>query len=288
MAWQRKVPFGYEIQNGILRSHPEEANAVKYIFSQYLTGASYQAIADAMAQQGIRYHQHTAEWNKNMVKRILENRKYIGADDYPRIIPDSDFLTAQLQRAERSTYAPLPNAIRPICHKIVCAACGVKMLRDTKSHGRAHWRCQNPDCKQMVAINDDSLRKLVDQQLQKLTQLPHLLAIPEPQKATLSADDIRLQNELTHALNRGSESHEYIKTLAFTAATQRYERLLDPTPAYELEQLKMQLEQGNVDDEAIQRLLDTAVRTIRLSPDKNVELELVNGKITPEKDVQSA
>ena len=68
MAWQRKIPFGYLIRDGLIQSHPQEADAVRYIFGQYLAGASLLTIAEDMTRRGIRYHQHTAEWNKNMVK----------------------------------------------------------------------------------------------------------------------------------------------------------------------------------------------------------------------------
>ena len=63
MAWQRKIPFGYMIEGGVTQPHPREADAVRYIFGQYLAGASLLAIAEDMTRQGIRYHQHTAEWN---------------------------------------------------------------------------------------------------------------------------------------------------------------------------------------------------------------------------------
>ena len=39
MAWQRKIPFGYLIRDGLIQSHPQEANAVRYIYGQYLAGA---------------------------------------------------------------------------------------------------------------------------------------------------------------------------------------------------------------------------------------------------------
>ena len=98
MAWQRKIPFGYMIEGGRVRPHPQESDAVRYIFGQYLAGASLLTIAERMAERGPRYHQHTAEWNKHMVKRILENTKYIGVDGYPRLVSDGDFAAAQGQR----------------------------------------------------------------------------------------------------------------------------------------------------------------------------------------------
>ena len=82
MAWQRKTPFGYMIQNGEIIRHPQERGAVRDIFARYLLGESYSQIAGEMERLGIRYHQHTPQWNKHMVKRILENERYLGAGGY--------------------------------------------------------------------------------------------------------------------------------------------------------------------------------------------------------------
>ena len=64
------------IRDGLIQQHPQEADAVRYIYGQYLAGASLLTIAENMTRQGVRYHQRTAEWNKNMVKRILENARW--------------------------------------------------------------------------------------------------------------------------------------------------------------------------------------------------------------------
>ncbi len=252
---------------------------MKYIFGQYLAGASLLAIAEAMARQGIRYHQHTSQWNKNMVKRVLENTKYTGMDGWPRLISDEDFTTVQRQRTQRNTYAPLAAEIQPIQGKIICAQCGSRMARGTRSHGKVHWKCQNPDCGQSASLSDGPLSQSVDERLRELVQAPHLLTAPEPRRAAPTMDAIRLQNELTVALNRCSESAEYIKKLALSLAAQRYKSLPDPTPAHELEQLRARLERGPADAATLADLLNTAVRAVRLTPDRCVELELVNGTI---------
>ena len=288
MAWQRKIPFGYMIRGGVVQPHPQEADTVRYIFGQYWAGASLLAIAGDMTRQGVRYHQHTAEWNKNMVKRILENAKYVGADGWPRLVSDEDFTAVRRQRDQRNTYSPLADAIRPIQDKTVCARCGGRMTRGTRSHGRVHWKCQNPECGQSVSISDEALSQLVDGRLRELAQAPHLLTAPEPQRAAPDIDAIRLQNELTMAFNR-DEAPGYIKTLVLANAAQRYGQLPDPTPAHRLEQLRARLEQGPADADTLSDLLSTAVRAVRLGPDKTVELELVNGTvITEEKEEQSA
>ena len=61
MAWQRKTPFGYMIQNGEIICHPQESGAVRDIFARYLRGESYSQIAGGMERLGIRYHQHTPD-----------------------------------------------------------------------------------------------------------------------------------------------------------------------------------------------------------------------------------
>ncbi len=45
-----------------------------------------------------------AVWNKNMVCRVLENKKYIGENGYPQIITAEDFEQAAYIKVERNTY----------------------------------------------------------------------------------------------------------------------------------------------------------------------------------------
>jgi len=289
MAWQRKIPFGYMIRGGVIQPHTQEADAVRYIFGQYLAGASLLMIAEEMTKHRIRYHQHTAQWNKCMVKRILENRKYVGADDWPQLVSDEGFAAVQRQKSDRNTYAPLAADIRPIQGKTVCALCGDRMERGTRSHGRVQWKCQDPDCGQRVSLSDEVLTQLVDGRLRAAAQAPSLLTPPEPRQTAPDIDTIRLQNELTMALNRGTEKPEYIKALILDAAAQRYARLPDPTPAHELERLRERLEHDPADEDTLADMLTTAVRAIRLTPDKKVEVELINGAIiTEEKEAQGA
>lgn len=287
MAWQRKIPFGYMIQGGIVQPHPQEADAVRAIFNQYLAGASYLTIAEGMAKEGLRYHRHTSVWNKHMVKRILENTKYIGTDGWPSLVSNEDFAAARHQKQERNTYAPLPEHIQPLQSKAVCVCCGCRMIRKTRAHGRVYWRCEDPECGQVVTISDESLAQQVAKRLHDLPQAPHLLTTPVPQRTALTIDAIRLQNELTMALNRGSESVEYIKTLALAAAAQRYGQRPDPTPAHQMDELRERLEQGPATADTLAELLSTAVKAVRLTSSGEIELELINGTIiTDEKEGQ--
>lgn len=69
----RKVLYGYQIQNGTLEIVPEEQRTVSMVFTLYNAGASYQAISDALNRQGVPYCREVPLWNKHKVKRLLEN-----------------------------------------------------------------------------------------------------------------------------------------------------------------------------------------------------------------------
>lgn len=279
MAWQRKIPFGYQMHGGEIQLHPQEAETVRTIFTRYLAGASLLTIAESLTKHGPRYHEHTPEWNKHMVKRILENPKYIGGQGHPQIVSDEDFLAVQLRKADCTRPVSRSAEIVPVLDKMVCAMCGSPMRRDTRTHGRPRWQCQNPDCRQTVFISDEALSGQVAQRLRELAQVPHLLPVPPVNQAVPSTDTVRLQNELTLALNRNSESPEYIKALALAAAAQRYDQLTDPTPAYEFQQLLTRTETSPDDADTLADLLSMAVQSVRLKPDKTIELELTNSQI---------
>ena len=283
MAWQRKTPFGYMVQGGETVLCPVEADAVQSIFTRYLAGASYSRIAEEMSRGNIPYHQHTRQWNKHMVKRILENGKYLGTGGYPRLVSDEDFLAVQLQREDKTDYAPCPAGLRPIREKAVCAVCGSKITRDTKSHGRPRWVC--PDCGAIVRISDEAVQRLVSQRLRQLVDAPDLLTPPPTPEAVPSLDALRIQNELNLCFNRSDINPDYMKTLIFAAAAEQYAVLPDLTPVHDMEVLRDRLKTGCVNDSDLQELLAKAVKAVRIGGQDYIELELTNGTMIRKEQV---
>ena len=101
MLKNRNIPFGYCIVNGKYALNTTEAEAVKQIFEQYISGKSLKTIA---AEMQIPYNSGKPDWNKNMVCRVIENTKYIGNGGFPKIISNEDFNRAAEIKAERNTY----------------------------------------------------------------------------------------------------------------------------------------------------------------------------------------
>ena len=101
MQKNRIIPFGYCVINGKYALNICESEAVKKIFSDYIGGKSLKTIA---AEMQIQYNANKIAWNKNMVSRVLENRKYIGENGYPQIVTEEEFEQAVQIRTERTTY----------------------------------------------------------------------------------------------------------------------------------------------------------------------------------------
>ena len=101
MLKNRNIPFGYCMINGKYVLNAAEADAVRKIFTRYISGGSLTKIATEM---DVPYNTDKAVWNKNMVSRVLENKKYLGESGYPKIITDWEFEQAAQKKADRTTY----------------------------------------------------------------------------------------------------------------------------------------------------------------------------------------
>ena len=278
MAWQRKTPFGYMIQNGETIICPVEADAVRSIFTHYLAGASYAKIAEEMSRGSIPYHQHTSKWNKHMVKRILENGRYLGTEVYPRLVSDEDFLAVQLQREDKTDYVPCPASLYPIREKAVCAVCGGRIVRNTKTLGRPRWVCADPNCGAIVRISDDAIQERISERLHQLAEVPALLTLPPMPAAAPSTDALHIQNEINLCFNRTDINSDYMKALIFAVAAEQYAVLPDLTPAHDIEELQERLEARPAGESDLQELLAKAVKAVRIGGQDYIELELTNGQ----------
>lgn len=102
MASNRKQPFGYKLEKGVVINHPIEHSEVQYIYVEYEQGATFQMLADEMQKKGIPYDGNKP-WNKNMIARILADPRYIGMDGYPKLITDRQFYAVAERREKRNT-----------------------------------------------------------------------------------------------------------------------------------------------------------------------------------------
>ncbi len=91
---KRKLPFGYQLSNGKICTHPQEARIVQNIFERYIAGESFQELTAFLRDCGICYADGKL-WNKNMVARILDDPRYLGKDVFPQLIDQTQFRSAK-------------------------------------------------------------------------------------------------------------------------------------------------------------------------------------------------
>ena len=86
------TPFGYEIVNGKVEVHKQEAKQLKLLIKSYLSGKS---LADAAKESSInRTH--------GGITRILTDERYLGNEMFPRLISKSQFEQLQEERFKRA------------------------------------------------------------------------------------------------------------------------------------------------------------------------------------------
>ena len=97
---KRRQPFGYQIRGGYVIVNDSEADIVKYIFRAYIGGSSFNDIKSSLLNQPVAYDVDKV-WNKNMIARILGDRRYVGTDVYPQILLCEDFEAAESIRTSK-------------------------------------------------------------------------------------------------------------------------------------------------------------------------------------------
>lgn len=126
----RKLPFGYKIEGGRPLVLPKEAEIVTMIFQQYAAGYSCMDLAETLKNQPVSYDTARA-WNKTMVARILNNRRYLGQMEYPAIIDEELFLqTSQRRDAKQLTKLTEPQ-------KVLRRLSGQRVSRDAENAVKA-------------------------------------------------------------------------------------------------------------------------------------------------------
>ena len=77
----------------------EEAEVIRYIYREFLSGTSYQRLADDLTAKGIKTPRGKTKWCSSVVFNILQNEKYKGAA-YLQKWYTTDFLTKKQKRNE--------------------------------------------------------------------------------------------------------------------------------------------------------------------------------------------
>ena len=193
----RKILYGYQIQDGELTAHPKEAECVQRIFSLYLSGMAQHQIADTLNAEGLPYSAESPAWSRPRVMQTIRNSRYMGEKGYPTLVDDKTFCAAQAMRAKRMRKWGDHPALC-LVKKLRCGQCGHSLRRLAQSQWKHTLRFHCDGCGMSVTIPDADLLAEVERQAAEYTP-------PAEGGYTPSEDTVRL----TNAINRGLERPEH-------------------------------------------------------------------------------
>lgn len=194
----RKVLYGYQIEDGKLALQSQEAAVVSRIFALCLEGKFQWEISDILNAEGILYSPDRPVWSKFRISFILKNERYMGADGYPELIGSETFQSVQALLQKK--WGKRDRRDRPVSalRETLRCPCGGRLKRWFSSVHKPdtlYLRCA--ECGGEVVIPDADLLAEVERQAAEYTP-------PAEGGYTPSEDTIRL----TNAINRGLEKPE--------------------------------------------------------------------------------
>lgn len=269
----RKLPFGYCIRNGKVCVDEQSADTVRMIFDSYIQMASYERVSDILVRQGASYIPEK-QWNKNIVARILKERRYMGDEEYPVIIPQDTFQCAEAANTWSCDSPEQMRIIKEVRSLVRCPSCRGTMLRNF----RANWRC--PDCMDTsVKVTDENLMTSVTELIAQLKERTCEIEISSP---LLDSGTVRaLEAKLEQELNRSELDEAAVKQTAIALASAQFNAL--DSADYETMRLNYMLSNREQDGEPDTGLLFAITSAILIYPSGAVSLKLKNGQIIPRK-----
>ena len=280
MPKNRVIPFGYCMRNGEITVDFNESKAVVKIFEEYLNGSSLQQIAKLMELEKIKYSASSDHWNKNMVKRIIENEKYLGNEKYPQIIGEKFFTHANEKRMLKATsVCVIPEDLQEIRNRTYCLECGHRLSRIGGNCHSAKWDCRNPDCYRLeYQLTDQMIIGVVLTVLNAAIANPNLIENNgEISTYSPTADIIRKQNEINQMLDSTQVDFDRIKSELYRLTEMKYDCCTyndDPQKTKQLLDLLENHEQLNTLDIG---LFKSCVNRIWISHFCTIEVEFING-----------
>ena len=280
MAKNRTIPFGYCMKNGEIMVDFAESKAVVRIFKEYLNDSSLLQIAKFMESEKIRYTADSDHWNKNMVKRIIENTKYLGTGKYPQIINENVFNCANEKRVKKATsICVISEDLQEIRNSKYCSECNHKFFRKTNGKGREYWICGNPDCCKFES-------RMTDQMIigALLTVLNTAIANPgliessgEISVYSPTADVIRKQNEINQMMDSARPDFDKVKAEIFRLAEMKYECCTYNENSQKTAEIKTLLENHEQLNTLDIGLFKACISRIWISHFCTIDVEFING-----------
>ncbi len=189
------TPYGYNVNDHKLTINEEQANIVRLMFDEYLSGKRIKDIVLLLQDKGIK-NNYGKEWTINSVSRILKNENYKGcvsADNtiytniFPAIVREEIFdeVNSRLKVAKRTSAHHKTEVNYLLSGKLFCAKCGGLMTGDSGRGKQGtiyhYYKCftkkRNKEHCDKKSVAKDYIEECVVKATQEFMQHTDLVAI---------------------------------------------------------------------------------------------------------------
>lgn len=222
----RSIPYGYTIRDGRTVVEHTEADVIRYIFDEYIKGASLKELAEELTRRRTPYTEKSDVWDKARIARIIDNAKYLGDDEYDPIIDEETYegaVSAKTAR-QRNTMEKECEGIALLRNRVKCGKCGSPMVRRicSKRTIKESWTCQNPECGYRLRISDGDLLMKITLLMNRIIENTELMIPKAKIKYSDSPTVAWMQSNINDELAREHPSEEFIISKLIEMSSQMY------------------------------------------------------------------
>ena len=280
----RTLPFGYEIQNGIVQINKAETQTVTWIFTEYLNGSNLKEIAESLTIQRTEYMPDKYDWNKNRIKRIIEDRRYTGDGKYPKIISQRMFEQANAVKEEkRTTKSYMVDASnKPLVYAVRCSYCGKTMIHNTnrKAKYTEQWVCGTENCGTKIYMTIEQIEQAVTKLMNEIIRNP-ILAEQQADEQEMPTEISIMESEISRMIEQTDLDKNEIQNKILECAAKKYEYCTDK--AHITERLKADFEKTSPLSNFSMDIFTRTVSAVLIDESNKTRIVLKNGNIITEK-----
>lgn len=278
----RRFPYGYEMRCGKIQICKSESNILAEIFNSYINGSNLREISDSLTSRKVEYLPDECGWNKSRIKRIIEDKRYLGDEKYPQIVQEEIFNKANnIKQGRRTTKNYVVTAEnKPVVYLTQCAECGFPLyhITDTRYAESESWCCKTDKCRLNIKLTISELLKHITDLLNEVIANRELIQYEESDISSEPTVEImRIENEIVRTLEQSNFDKDKLQNLILECAEQKYRS--DKSNRHITDRLKADFEKSSPLSTFSMELFEKTVSAVLINKRGSVSIKLKNGNI---------
>lgn len=278
----RRFPYGYEMQCGKIQICKAESNILAEIFNSYINGSNLRENSDSLTSRRVEYLPDECGWNKSRIKRIIEDKRYLGDEKYPQIIQEEIFNKANsIKQSRRTTKNYVVTAEnKPVVYLTRCAECGAPLyhITDTRYAESESWCCKTDKCRLNIKLTISDLLKHITDLLNEVIANQELIQYSEDEiSSEPSVEIMRIENEIERLLEQSNFDNDKLQNLILECAEKKYS--FDKSTRHITDRLKADFEKSSPLSAFSMELFEKSVSAVLINKRGSVSIKLKNGNI---------